>query len=192
MNGVDVVPTVAMVLIPIITSAITFLSVIIMGMINIKMNKKNIDAKSQELRILLADKERERKFEVGKAVLQRSLQAMQEGFQNVMYLNRILNSVSAATISEVELESQIAKVKSIRDWYDANCFYIPDSIRKKFLQLVNSTFIDIKNKQSLGDQRERAHIWKNLIDLVDNIENAFQQFFDKYSLIRDSAHDGND
>jgi hypothetical protein len=110
-------------------------------------------------------------------------------FEHIMAVNRLLNNTSSIVRGkgnidkEEEVDRLHEKLKEIRRWWDGNCIYLPNPIRKDFLLLINRSHVhlmELFDGLVSGSNRE---IWDTFSRVVDSLEADVSSLMDKYDII---------
>jgi hypothetical protein len=148
---------------------------------------KELDIKMDELRREFKHRERESDLSVGRLILPRSLEVLQEIQTRTSDLNRLLNSLPRgvgqinATERDKIIEKYLAQLKDHRDWYDRNSIFVPSLVRRPFIGVLNYAHLDARELFS-GDQREfNRDKWDMFIELTNAVQKAIDGFMEKYN-----------
>ncbi len=182
-NGI-IIPIWLYVVLSLGTPLLGFIGVIVTGIWTSKRNRDILEVKIDALKSQEEEWENARTFTVGQSILPKMLDSMQKVFEytieiNAMIPSDVFNSQSIQNNNNdfiKERDKIFEKFRQIRKWYDQNCFYIPKDIRKSFLTMLNLA----------QDKNLWTQFWAKLKETVENLENMFDLFLLKYSLIKNN------
>ena len=150
-------------------------------------HKEEIEIQLRALNANLKEKQKERDFELSKIILEKSLSVMQEGYKKTIELNILLNADAPINVDSKEhirkFQEFIQRIEPIKNWYNENCFYLPKIIRDDFLILINLSYDHIDRKFFDTKTTPPLNIWEKLIAVLKGIQENYQAFLDKYSIL---------
>jgi hypothetical protein len=151
--------------------------------------EKLLNLRIDEIKSEIHDRTREREIAVGRVVLPKTMDAVQTAFSHLMVINDVLNSASLkasfseALMLELTPERFHDTLRDIRTWYNNNCLYLPNSIRKGFVGLLNHCGAHIDELYA-GKQPRKSNkdIWDMYLEKSNSVEGIMVRFMERYDL----------
>lgn len=155
-----------------------------------RRHSEEINLRLDQFERQLGDNLQQRKMEVGRAILEKQLDAMQGAFTKWRELNLIEHDAHPGAKPELadlsperRLELLFSRVNTVHAWYDANSYYLPQDIRKKFILVINELSPIVFDLVHDPTHVKSAEFGRDFRDTFLLIESKMQKFLDDYSLI---------
>lgn len=169
---------------------IGFGGVIFTVIYSIKINSKNLEIKVLEMRENLKSQIEERDFRITQTILDRSIDCMQQGYKNLKVIDASLYSATPiaglgatehAEIARPDQDKFVNQLHEVRDWYNANCFYLPKELRDNYSRLILHSIKHVHELFYDVNKTKDSSVWVSYMDTYRLLENKFNDFMKRYN-----------
>jgi hypothetical protein len=154
-------------------------------------NRKLLEVKLNEIRNEQEERRREQELSVARLVVPKCLDTVQAAFKLSMEINELLWRGGDIAAGTIKLETKGPKsfdechleVQRIRDWYDNNCVYLPNTVRNHFLRTIHDSHRHLDDiEYNRKEYRRTRDAWDSLHDLTQGLVADITGFMDRYGI----------
>jgi len=159
------------------TPIVGFCGIIAANYFQNKRSKKEILFKLEELSKNVEEKKKDRQLAVIKFILPLTINTLQEAFYHVMEINRILPAPPSEEAGNEKAQEKFDKIceklREIREWYDKNSIYLPNEMRRLFLEVLTYS--------NPGPRGTEVKAWVKITEFAEKSNKWFEEFNNKYN-----------
>jgi hypothetical protein len=174
----------------IVSPIVSFIGTVLVVYYSNKHNREQIEVKLEEIRNEQIERRREQELSVARLVIPKCLEAVQAAFKLSMEINELLwrggdirsGNVKTDTKGPKSFAECHQELQRIRNWYDNNCVYLPNTVRNHFAKTILVSHGHLGDLESNKGVSPSHDAWDSLHDLTKELVGDITGFMDRYGI----------